>query len=425
MDNRGYRDEQFIPETVDEQVEQLSQISTQADGFSSTDARLIHNLYSVSREYATTRDRVWDRLLAHAGAATQNVQPAETNKIQELPPERVHTVKQEGLYPRRTGVQRIELIAAALVAAVLVGSILLVLSLARHQNGEPAGSGHQQVKATASAASSLQPFCNKQDAGWYAICSTHQEKLLDITKTIDGKVISIKAAYADNNRVIVAYTITFTTKNVGPPFDTSINTLNAQGINLDSLGSSGFYNARTNINTTVASFDTINVPEHTNILNLHLEMTFFAPATSPSPNGGGQMKKAGTLSTNFSLPFHSGREANVNQTVTVDGIPITLARVIVSPSETRLYVKSSRLQLGGGLHDPYYLAVDDWNTNARGFDEESVLTQTGKGSPFTGVMLIINSSLFDKHGQWTFRVSSGAVIGGSGTWVFHFTVPAA
>ena len=36
-----------------------------------------------------------------------------------------------------------------------------------------------------------------------------------------------------------------------------------------------------------------------------------------------------------------------------------------------------------------------------------------------------NVSLFNQQGQWTLRISSDAVSSGKGTWVFHFTVPAA
>src|SRR5438270_6825721 len=54
--------------------------------------------------------------------------------------------------------------------------------------------------------SASEPFCDKRDLGWYAICSQHKEKVLNITKSIKGNVFTFETIYADNNRVILTYT---------------------------------------------------------------------------------------------------------------------------------------------------------------------------------------------------------------------------
>lgn len=44
------------------------------------------------------------------------------------------------------------------------------------------------------------------------------------------------------------------------------------------------------------------------------------------------------LTYDFTLPFHPGRILTLHQVVNANGHPLTLERVVVTPSETRLYI---------------------------------------------------------------------------------------
>jgi len=245
------------------------------------------------------------------------------------------------------------------------------------------------------------------------------EQVLNLKKTIGNNVFTIQTVYADNNRVILTYTVTSSVSGnaqpVGQKFIMANFILTMQnGITLSQMGDAGSFNSKLGYYDYVASFDTAQVPANTNTLNLHLQATLYS---------GMGRHQLGGFSSGFSVPLHAGRVMTWNQTVTVDGIAITLQRVVVSPSQTRLYVMSPKLQLGDPQHDPYTLAVGNWNNNTDGFDSESLITQEGNVGSFTGVRLIANTPLFNQHSEWTFKITSGAVIGGSGTWIFHFTVP--
>ena len=233
----------------------------------------------------------------------------------------------------------------------------------------------------------------------------------------------LETVYADNNRVILTYTQKVPAA-ANPLLLLSLvdRKLTMQkGITFSEVGDASMYSPKTKMGEEVVSFDTAKVPANTATLNLHLQMTLKEPVNQNQ----NQLKAVGTLSTDFSVPFHPGRAANVNQTVTVDGISITLTRIVVSPSQTRLYVMSSRIQIGDPQHSPYYLSVGNWHTPPYGFDSSRVLMPIGKSASTTGVVLTENAPLIDKQGEWTFKISSGAIVNysGSGTWTFHFAIP--
>jgi outer membrane protein assembly factor BamB len=138
------RDEQFFPEAVDEQVEQLVHEQQQQSGSVLPGARLIRDLQAIYGEHAhvsdspdlqAAHDRVWKRLRARMNSenarsgAAANTQPTHE---QILHYERHRYMKQEGLYPKRSAGQRLGMIAAVLFAMLLVGSMVWMFTAARH-----------------------------------------------------------------------------------------------------------------------------------------------------------------------------------------------------------------------------------------------------------------------------------------------------
>ena len=416
--------EPFTPETVDEQIDELLiTVHASEEQPAMSDAQFVQQVNEVASEYSAIRDRVRERLLAQIATADVLPQPIETSKDgrtdkkRSSSRERVPLMLQDSLYPKRTGIQRLSVLAAACVMALVVGSLLLVLSLSHRPNTQTGGAVLVKTPITVArhtVVPLVQTFCDKRDLGWYSICSNQEEQVLNLKKTVGNNVFTIQTVYADINRVILTYTDTSPVTGNHLPNMANFTLTMQKGIALSQMGDAGSFNAKLGQYDAVASFDTAQVPVNVNTLNLHLQASLY---------GGMDHHLLGGFSTVFSVPLHAGRVTTWNQTETVNGIAITLHRVVVSPSQTRLYVLSPKLQLGDTQHSPYTLAVGNWNNNAYGFDNESLITQEGNVGSFIGVRLIANTPLFNQQGEWTFTITSGAVIGGSGIWIFHFTVP--
>ncbi len=321
---------------------------------------------------------------------------------------------QDGLYPKRIDRQRLAMVVAVIIVAAVVGGLLLVFSLAGRHGTRTAGQA--VVKATLTSLATSQSYCDKTNMSWYAICSTHQDKVLNITKTINGGTFIINAVYADSNQVLLSCTQLYSANNAPARSHHSpmnVTLITQQGIQLPETSQASMFDAKAMFENDIFFFDASAVSPRTRTLNLHLQ-TPLQIGTATGSN----------LTASFSAPFHPGRIANLNQTVTVNGIAITLQKVVVTATETRLYVLSKRLQMGYTQTSPYSLTVG--NVYVSRFNEAEPILSPGKSSPVSGIILSEDTSLMDVQGQWTLKITSGAMSGGSGngTWIFHFTVPA-
>ncbi len=143
------RDEQFTPEAVDEQVDRLSH---EQYGSMTPGARLVHDLYGVYDDERTLA-HVWERLRNHAdgvpagsaadSATTAHVAPG----VQRSQRGRNRFMEEVSVSQRRTGMQRLGMVAAVLFAAILVGSMLWVLTTARPPIASPAAPSAPMKKA--------------------------------------------------------------------------------------------------------------------------------------------------------------------------------------------------------------------------------------------------------------------------------------
>lgn len=233
-----------------------------------------------------------------------------------------------------------------------------------------------------------------------------------LSKTYDGFTITIEKAYADSNRVIIGYTIQ-SPAGRDPQFVFSFAgsvLKTAQGVVLPGL--EGIGSANIGINGNVFSFDAANIQGNPKAIQLDMSIPYgYLPQ-----NSGFQVK--GYLMFDFSVPFHLGRVANIHQSLTVNGKTVTLDRVVVTPSETRLYIEGLNNQ------EMRYFTTE--------LSVESQQYQGFAGHYYGATMFGIeyNQSLFNKHGVWTLVIkrnslptkASPIAING-GPWTFHFVVP--
>lgn len=134
-------DHQFIPETVDEQVDQL--LLGQRDN--SPEGHMVNDLQHLYQDDAHSLDRVWQRLETDAPGNQEHTQPGAKRRSQPLPAisslsersaEGAKILAFKGSRRMRASQggnisRHLSLIAAAFVATLIVGSMLWVFGAAR------------------------------------------------------------------------------------------------------------------------------------------------------------------------------------------------------------------------------------------------------------------------------------------------------
>lgn len=123
------------------------------------------------------------------------------------------------------------------------------------------------------------------------------------------------------------------------------------------------------------------------------------------------------------------RVAEINQTVTQNGVPVTLERMLVTPTETRVFVKFYDAN-GATIHEWFSqsvtLTVNGWDSH----QEANVGYGLWK-SP-TGQTYPLPFALYDKHGEWMLTIPALEVQSMTneaeilrtvqGPWMFRFRV---
>lgn len=123
--------EQFIPETVDEQVEAFLQMRDQHYFRTHPNARLTHDLAITHQENNQILERAWQRLSTQPGVTQA---PAHPPSIQY---ERTqHMYPNDNRPQRRQSRKRQTLLVASLVVLLLVGSSLAIFSFLRPHSGQ-------------------------------------------------------------------------------------------------------------------------------------------------------------------------------------------------------------------------------------------------------------------------------------------------
>jgi outer membrane protein assembly factor BamB len=147
--------EQFTPEEINEQIKRFSSASPHtAQAGADPNRRLIQDLRRIYRNNDTEEDtrslqRSWQRIVSAQNRSRQYVQPTFTERNHRM------LLGSHNTLPQRSFGRRFAVLAAVLVAALLVGSTLLVLNHVAHSNqglaspntiNQPQGALSQEVK---------------------------------------------------------------------------------------------------------------------------------------------------------------------------------------------------------------------------------------------------------------------------------------
>jgi len=130
------KDEFFLPEEVDRQIESVNQFK-EGDRIDAEALAYLRSFYQADAQQETL-DRIWNRI-AGATLFEQDTQESEKELPMQNPPTPYGAMAMgtsRGLHPRRTALmQRLGLLAAAVFLVALVGSMAIVFYAVRHTHG--------------------------------------------------------------------------------------------------------------------------------------------------------------------------------------------------------------------------------------------------------------------------------------------------
>jgi Domain of unknown function (DUF4179) len=262
---------------------------------------------------------------------------------------------------------------------------------------------------------------------------------MDLSQTINGVTVRLERAYADNNVVLLGYTVSGPTNYFA--FSDKLTT--ADGQRLPDAGAMGFKPGFTGVFdnwapaerlAVVGTFDASSLTAVSSELNLNLTVPV-RDWTNPSPDA----PVVGVFTFNFSVPVHPGIFVNVNQTAAAKGFSFTLRNVEISHYQTEV------------IFQPFTQDFQDSGANPI----ITLTTPSGKSVPISagGIngdlpVYYFMGDFTGEHGEWTVTIreldypgdmtettivpeSGGNVIEGkagpsthlSGPWVFHFKTP--
>jgi hypothetical protein len=279
---------------------------------------------------------------------------------------------------------------------------------------------------------------------------------LDLRQTINGVTVIVERAYADVNRIVIGYTL-----EVPPALTGGQSSIGAELILTDSNGKRyyprhgmGNREPGSSRGSDVMSFDAAGLPADIAEMSFNLtipEVTTTRssgpiPTAAPPPETGAAIEVqpagdsnvthiAGPWSFDFTIPVLAGQVIEVNQSATAAGISISLERVVVSPTETRAYLRIPETSEfpSQQLQPMAHISMEGWSSRDH---------QAGpgiSGVPVDGLHTFsVLGNLTDKHGEWTLTVDeligwpADAAIGPdgglemtrfAGPWTWTFVVP--
>ena len=301
-------------------------------------------------------------------------------------------IARTGVLNTRMGHLTNQLVAVLVIGALLAGSLLL---FSHHYTRTQVGG------ATSPVALPPQPIpagmCAYAGPALKYLCAQHQLTTIDRSYLLGGIPVTLAYAYADSNQICMLF---FQHPAKPLPYSIQINDsspVSSDGRSFYGLGGWG------NGNFYYFYYDAATVPVGTMQLDLRWKVNYYDITKSNAP--------LASITFKLQLPIHAiQRVATPRQTITMNGLSVTLDRVVVAPSSTFVY-------LHGGPTVPgslTWLKVGN-STNRRnppgGWTPSTLYT--------TDALFWYAIPLYQSRGAWTFTIQPA----GSKPCVFHFSVP--
>lgn len=311
-----------------------------------------------------------------------------------------------GAIPRRVAVAA----AAVLVAvALLAGGVYAVEPLLNSLFHWEPGAGHVFDSHL------LQPVHESRQVGDFTV--TIQDVYADANRVIIGDTVAVPAGHGYNGFEFINPVLT-------DQFGTVLTTRGGYGSGV--RGTAG---------ADLVWYDAGPITQHPATLRLHLSADGIGGEVHAGSPDVASFQALGPLAFDFTVPFNAGRVAELHQSQTVGGATVTLERVVVTPSETRVYLS------GVGPGSIATLAVNAWSSDP---NQGNALGPSSGWVTDDGLTTMsYEDALASEHGQWTLTVSVTNAVGAAvptpfvpggtsqkavwatsgGPWAFHFNVP--
>ncbi len=294
------------------------------------------------------------------------------------------------------------------------------------------------------------------DPGALVVHEQHLGRDVHLRQTYAGQTMTITWVYGDANRIVLRYIVQTSTgahlrcePESGPD---GIQLTDSSGKKYQSLGAAAYFPGEQGKPTEcLHSFDAqALLGTMPTTLQMHLELWPWCadqanepvfpdqPIPPAPPTGGSSVSRMchhtvsesdpAAYAFDLAVPFYGGTEVTPNQTVYANGMPATLERVVVSPSETRLYLHFVR----GGDQNPLPF-VSSLTVNGRepvmpdgtAFGYGLGWNPSAPGSADGELMYFVLAPLSELHGKWVFvlQLDQPHTTGGHSkpdVWTFNF-----
>jgi hypothetical protein len=260
-------------------------------------------------------------------------------------------------------------------------------------------------------------------------------------QSANGVTVKLERAYADVNRIIVAYTVQVPAgfANSTSGIDGKISLTDDQGVAFPVIEGQGVDgNQPPHVGAGLVTFDAESLAPDTANVSLRLTLP---DVRAKAEKAGGSDLAAGAFAFKFTVPVMPGRVVAVNRTTVANGVPVTLERVVVTPSETRAYMRfpaSSGIDASDWIADAH-ISGAGWNSRQlpAGFSGEMTLGSMFMNSGGEHVTTF-SGDYRGRHGEWSLTVDALSGVdtkapsseGGlpkqariAGPWIFKLSLP--
>lgn len=438
----------FDPERIDQQVDRSlsaswpglssleeSSIQDQVEQQQKVSTRLIQELQvHYQDEYQQNLgflEHAWQRIAARDPVSHASVQTKDAvvpSQAQNYPAGRISTFPiQSPPTPSFTGrarFQRGRLLVSSLVAVLLVGFLVTVLTLWHNSRSTPTMTS--TPPAAVSPPPTFTPFpaqdCPRakesSNIPWYQLCIAGKFVLINQAQSLShGYTETIQAGYADRNMLIL---ITDVSPIKATESVYELNEVAVEGSTLpEMIALYGLDHQQHAVK--IVEYDTSQLPADLQTLTIKIHAR-----ASVSPAGAsGSFPIYLADFTPFQVSLHNAQILVPNQTVIRQGVAVTLSKVVIGASGTHIVLTGAKMPYSfynNGFTSTLKIGTQTISNSSYGLINEASTLPAGLDFTF-------EKDLTGMYGLWTLTVkqSDAQMIpppSGAQPLVFQFSVPA-
>lgn len=271
----------------------------------------------------------------------------------------------------------------------------------------------------------------KMDSGLEDVSSNGLSHSLNLSQVVNEVTVTLDWAYADENRIAIAYTIHSENGEQYEPLDFTVtDSAGNEFPPTTGLGVTGTSDMLGTIlpsgeGAYIFSFDSSTIIHAPETLELQLELTLKSQVTE---------RLVGPVIFNFDIPFTPGRMTEPKQSYTAEGVTITLEKVALTPSDLTAVICFE------GPNESYNMWLPISHIDVANNENQARAMLGSQSNPDEAGCTTNHyfPSLYTHNGTWSLTVTElvgidrGYTETGeprldqlriNGTWVFEFALP--